>query len=70
MLLCSEQKCIRSQKYAAEKGLPVLKNVLLPKTKGLFACLEELKDSLDAGYLMLPLSQFHDILFNGLSLFR
>jgi len=46
----TEQKCIRSQKYAAENGLPILKNVLLPKTKGLFACLEELKDSLDAVY--------------------
>ncbi|KAL7002732.1 putative 1-acyl-sn-glycerol-3-phosphate acyltransferase 5 [Sarracenia purpurea var. burkii] len=46
----TEQKCIRSQKYATENGLPVLNNVLLPKTKGLFACLEELKDSLDAVY--------------------
>ncbi|KAE9448531.1 hypothetical protein C3L33_19548, partial [Rhododendron williamsianum] len=46
----TEQKCIRSQKYAAENGLPILKNVLLPKTKGLCACLEELKDSLDAVY--------------------
>ncbi|KAL2927492.1 putative 1-acyl-sn-glycerol-3-phosphate acyltransferase 4 [Bienertia sinuspersici] len=46
----SEQKCIRSQKYAADHGLPVLKNVLLPKTKGFFACLEELRNSLDAVY--------------------
>lgn len=46
----TEQKCIRSQKHAAENGLPILKNVLLPKTKGFFTCLEELKDSLDAVY--------------------
>ncbi|GAY41643.1 hypothetical protein CUMW_061030, partial [Citrus unshiu] len=41
-------KCIRSQKYAAENGLPILKNVLLPKTKGFCACLEDLRGSLDA----------------------
>lgn len=46
----TDQKCIRSQKYAAENGLPVLKNVLLPKTKGFCACLEELSGSLDAVY--------------------
>lgn len=53
-LLCSEQKCIRNQKYAAEKGLPILKNVLLPRTKGFCACLEELRGSLDAGCLICP----------------
>jgi lysocardiolipin and lysophospholipid acyltransferase len=47
---CSEQKCIRSQKYAAEHGLPILKNVLLPKTKGFCACLQELGGSLNAGF--------------------
>lgn len=46
----TEQKCIRSQKYAAENGLPILKNVLLPKTKGFCACLEDLRGSLDAVY--------------------
>ncbi|KAF8406388.1 hypothetical protein HHK36_008475 [Tetracentron sinense] len=46
----SEQKCIRSQKFAAEKGLPVLKNVLLPKTRGFCTCLETLRSSLDAVY--------------------
>ncbi|KAI4339493.1 hypothetical protein MLD38_024434 [Melastoma candidum] len=46
----TEQKCIKSQKYASEKGLPVLKNVLLPKTKGFEACLREMRDSLDAVY--------------------
>lgn len=44
-----DQKCVRSQKYAAENGLPVLKNVLLPKAKGFFACLETLRGTLDAG---------------------
>ncbi|PKA49615.1 putative 1-acyl-sn-glycerol-3-phosphate acyltransferase 4 [Apostasia shenzhenica] len=47
--LC-EQKCMRSQHYAAERSLPVLKNVLLPKTKGFYACLEALRESLDAVY--------------------
>lgn len=46
----TEQKCNRSQKYAAEHGLPILKHVLLPKTKGFFACVEELRNSLDAVY--------------------
>jgi hypothetical protein len=45
----SEQKCIKSQKYAAENGLPILKYVLLPKTKGFSFCIEELRSSLDAG---------------------
>lgn len=46
----TEQKCIRNQKYAAENGLPIFKNVLLPKTKGFCACLEELRGTLDAVY--------------------
>ncbi|KAK2978345.1 hypothetical protein RJ640_016447 [Escallonia rubra] len=46
----TEQKCTRSQKYASENGLPIMKNVLLPKTKGFFACLEDLRGSLDAVY--------------------
>ncbi|KAM7253541.1 hypothetical protein ACFE04_021695 [Oxalis oulophora] len=46
----TEQKRIRSNKIAVEKGLPILKNVLLPKTKGFSACLEELRHSLDAAY--------------------
>ncbi|KAF7140771.1 hypothetical protein RHSIM_Rhsim06G0036800 [Rhododendron simsii] len=46
----TEQKCKRNQKFAAENGLPVLKNVLLPKTKGFYTCLEILRGSLDAVY--------------------
>lgn len=46
----TEQKCIRRQKFASENGLPILHNVLLPKTKGFAACLEELRDCLDAVY--------------------
>ncbi|XP_048337462.2 probable 1-acyl-sn-glycerol-3-phosphate acyltransferase 5 isoform X2 [Ziziphus jujuba] len=46
----TEQKCIRSQKYAAENGLPILNHVLIPKTKGFYACLEDLRESLDAVY--------------------
>uniref|UniRef100_A0A2P2J6Q0 Putative 1-acyl-sn-glycerol-3-phosphate acyltransferase 5 isoform X3 n=1 Tax=Rhizophora mucronata TaxID=61149 RepID=A0A2P2J6Q0_RHIMU len=48
----TEQKCMRSQKYAAQNGLPILNNVLLPKTKGFYACLEELRGSLDAGFII------------------
>ncbi|KAJ0077290.1 hypothetical protein Patl1_36329 [Pistacia atlantica] len=33
-----------------ENGLPILKNVLLPKQKGFCACLEDLRGSLDAVY--------------------
>ncbi|WCJ35299.1 lysophosphatidyl acyltransferase 4 [Euphorbia peplus] len=46
----TEQKCLRSQKFAAEVGLPVLKNVLLPKTRGFCVSLEVLRNSLDAVY--------------------
>ncbi|KAI8013663.1 putative 1-acyl-sn-glycerol-3-phosphate acyltransferase 4 [Camellia lanceoleosa] len=46
----NEQKCKKSQKLAAENGLPLLKNVLLPKTKGFYTCLEILRGSLDAVY--------------------
>lgn len=46
----TEKKCIKSQEYAAEHGLPILKNVLLPKTKGFNCCLQELRSSLDAVY--------------------
>lgn len=46
----TEEKCLRSQKYAAEHKLPVLKNVLLPRTKGFCACLQELRSSLTAVY--------------------
>ncbi|KAL9238185.1 hypothetical protein vseg_012646 [Gypsophila vaccaria] len=44
----TEKKCVRSQKYAADHGLPILKNVLLPKRKGFYACVEKLRSSLDA----------------------
>ncbi|KAI3807279.1 hypothetical protein L1987_23205 [Smallanthus sonchifolius] len=46
----TEEKCMKSQKFAAENGLPVLKNVLLPKTRGFHACLKILRGSLDAVY--------------------
>ncbi|MBA0843087.1 hypothetical protein Goarm_000305 [Gossypium armourianum] len=45
-----EQKCLSSQKYAAANGLPILKNLLLPKSKGFNACLEDLRSTLDAVY--------------------
>ncbi|XP_068656953.1 probable 1-acyl-sn-glycerol-3-phosphate acyltransferase 5 [Aristolochia californica] len=46
----TEQKCLQNQKFAAENGLPILKNVLLPKTKGFHASVEILRSSLDAVY--------------------
>ncbi|XAR61803.1 1-acylglycerol-3-phosphate O-acyltransferase [Bertholletia excelsa] len=46
----TELKCKRSREFAASNGLPELKNVLLPKTRGFYACLEMLRDSLDAVY--------------------
>ncbi|KAJ3698876.1 hypothetical protein LUZ61_002581 [Rhynchospora tenuis] len=46
----TEQKCIKSQKFAAENGLPILRNVLLPKARGFTFCVEELRSSLDAVY--------------------
>ncbi|GJT07674.1 hypothetical protein Tco_0842136 [Tanacetum coccineum] len=49
-MLSTERKCVKSQQFAAENGLPVLKNVLLPKTRGFHACVEILRGSLDAGY--------------------
>ncbi|KAJ7958070.1 Phospholipid/glycerol acyltransferase family protein [Quillaja saponaria] len=46
----TEEKCKSSQQYATEVGLPVLSNVLLPKTRGFCVCLEALQGSLDAVY--------------------
>uniref|UniRef100_A0A1D1ZDH5 1-acylglycerol-3-phosphate O-acyltransferase n=3 Tax=Anthurium amnicola TaxID=1678845 RepID=A0A1D1ZDH5_9ARAE len=46
----TEQKCIRSQQFAAENGLPILRNVLLPKTRGFYTCYETLRCSIDAVY--------------------
>ncbi|KAL6215919.1 hypothetical protein ACLB2K_015345 [Fragaria x ananassa] len=45
-----EEKCKKSQTFAAENGLPVLSHVLLPRTKGFCACLEALRHSFDAVY--------------------
>ncbi|KAH9289724.1 hypothetical protein KI387_033841, partial [Taxus chinensis] len=44
----TEQKCRRSQQFAKEHGLPVLSNVLLPRTKGFTSCLALLRGSMDA----------------------
>lgn len=46
----TDQKCLRSQRFAEENHLPILKNVLQPKTKGFYSCLTLLRDSLDAVY--------------------
>lgn len=52
----SEEKRNRSQKFAADVGLPVLSNVLLPKTRGFCLCLETLRNTLDAGFLRCSFS--------------
>lgn len=46
----TEQKCLRSQRIAKENNLPILKNVLLPRTKGFYSCVSLLRDCLDAVY--------------------
>eukprot|EP00250_Pteridium_aquilinum_P024437 c29077_g1_i1 orf=85-1260(+) len=46
----TELKCEKSQKYAEEHGLPKLHHVLLPRIKGIYACLAQLQDSIDAVY--------------------
>ncbi|GLJ35110.1 hypothetical protein SUGI_0706610 [Cryptomeria japonica] len=46
----TEQKCLRSQRIAKENNLPILKNVLLPRTKGFHSCVSLLRDCLDAVY--------------------
>lgn len=46
----TEEKCLESQKFAEENGLPKLHHVLLPRTKGVQACLEHLHDSVSAVY--------------------
>lgn len=46
----TEEKCSRSQEFAEEHGLPKLHHVLLPRTKGVYACLAHLRDSIDAVY--------------------
>eukprot|EP00249_Psilotum_nudum_P021764 c28235_g1_i1 orf=249-1703(-) len=46
----TEQKCLQSQSFAEEHGLPKLKYLLLPRTKGFYACLMHLRESLDAVY--------------------
>ncbi|KAL0806406.1 hypothetical protein Bca101_098898 [Brassica carinata] len=50
LIICSEDKCKRSQKFAAEADLPALSNLLLPKTRGFSVCFEALHNSLDAVY--------------------
>ncbi|KAE9600070.1 hypothetical protein Lal_00046178 [Lupinus albus] len=46
----TEESSEASQKFAAKVGLPILTNVLLPKSKGFNACLLALRDSMDAVY--------------------
>ncbi|MCO5597627.1 hypothetical protein L7F22_051708 [Adiantum nelumboides] len=46
----TEAKCEKSQKFAKDNGLPKLDHVLLPRTKGVYASLAQLHDSVDAVY--------------------
>ncbi|KAK6152127.1 hypothetical protein DH2020_014762 [Rehmannia glutinosa] len=54
----TKKKCTKSQKYAEENGLPLPTNVLLPKTRGFYACLEILRGFFAAGEI--PASEVHD----------
>eukprot|EP00850_Spirogloea_muscicola_P001134 SM000004S15004 [mRNA] locus=s4:761249:763216:+ [translate_table: standard] len=45
-----EEKRDKANSYAAKLGLPALNNVLVPRTKGFFACLTPLRNSIDAVY--------------------
>ncbi len=45
-------KLIQSQKYAQENGLPLLKHLLLPRTKGFVASVQALRPHLQAVYDM------------------
>ncbi|CAG8469124.1 13579_t:CDS:2 [Acaulospora colombiana] len=38
-------KLKNSQQFARERGLPVLQNLLLPRTKGFVACVRQLRDT-------------------------
>lgn len=46
----TDEKCMKSQKFAEKHSLPKLSHVLLPRTKGFCACLAELHESIDAVY--------------------
>lgn len=46
----TEQKCLRSQRFAQENNLPIMKNLLLPRTKGFSSCSALLRGSIDAVY--------------------
>ncbi|OIW03464.1 hypothetical protein TanjilG_14689 [Lupinus angustifolius] len=65
----TEEKSEASKKFAAKVGLPMLTNVLLPKTKGFNACLLALRGSIDAvydvtiGYKNHQCPSFMDIVF-------
>ncbi|KAG9290917.1 hypothetical protein G9A89_011067 [Geosiphon pyriformis] len=39
------QKVQEGQKFSKERGLPILRNLLVPRTKGFIACLGQLRDS-------------------------
>jgi hypothetical protein len=60
---------MRSQQFAEKHGLPILNNVLLPRTKGFTACMDSLQGSLDAGYNFQPIGWFNS-LAGGLTILR
>ena len=46
----TKEKLARSQKYAREKNLPILENVLLPRTKGFVATMQGISQEVTAVY--------------------
>ncbi|CAG8823220.1 20753_t:CDS:2, partial [Dentiscutata erythropus] len=41
----TSRKLLESQKFARERGLPILRNLLLPRTKGFVACVRQLRNA-------------------------
>jgi len=41
----TEKKLSEGQYFSRERGLPVMKNLLVPRTKGFVTCIQELRDT-------------------------
>ncbi|CAG8786637.1 3201_t:CDS:2 [Cetraspora pellucida] len=41
----TSRKLLESQRFAKERGLPILRNLLVPRTKGFVACVRQLRDA-------------------------
>ncbi|CAG8582077.1 32585_t:CDS:2, partial [Gigaspora margarita] len=41
----TSRKLLESQRFARERGLPILRNLLIPRTKGFVACVRQLRNA-------------------------